>query len=181
MRSRRFQFGARLLGLAVALGGCSVLPHHEQASTTPPPGPVETQSDADAMKEVVDPGKAIVQVAELQNVSGGFAFEACNDQDEPPYRGRLDIGFRIPDGAEPNTYVTQIAHTVVQQGDGWYDGPPPGKNPFGTVIHTDMVFAVIGQNPAAREDGYVHVFGECRNMNDHHDAVSVNVTDQLLK
>lgn len=158
-----------------------MLPHHEQSSTTPPPGPVETQSDADAMKAVLDPGRTIVQVAKLQDVSGGFAFEACNDQGEPPYRGRLDMGFRIPDGTEPKAYFTQIAQTMVQQGVGWYDGPPPGKNPFGTVIHTDTVFAVIGQNPAACEDGYVHVFGECRNMNDHRDGASMNVTDQLLK
>ncbi len=154
-------------------------PHHEESST-PPPAPVETQSDADAMKQVVGPGKSIVAVARLQEVSGGFAFEACNDQGQPPYRGRLDMGFRIPDDTEPKTYFTQIAQTMVQQGNGWYDGPPPGKNPFGTVIHTDTVFAVIGQNPSAREDGYVHVFGECRNMNDHHDGASVNVTDQLL-
>jgi hypothetical protein len=42
------------------------------------------------------------------------------------------------------------------------------------------VFAVIGQNPVAREDGYVHVFGECRNMDDHSDGASVDVTDQLV-
>ncbi len=158
-----------------------MLPQHNESSTTPPPGPVGTQSDADAMKQVVDSGKAIVQVAHLQEVSGGFAFEACNDQGQPPYRGRLDMGFRIPDGMEPKTYFAQIAQSVVQQGVGWYDGPPPGKNPFGTVIHTDTVFAVIGQNPVAREDGYVHVFGECRNMNDHRDGSSVNVTGQLLQ
>ena len=68
----------------------------------------------------------------------------------------------------------------MQKGVGWYDGPPPGKNPFGTVVHTDTVIAVIGQNPVARDDGYVHVFGECRNMDDHRDDASVNVTDQLV-
>lgn len=157
-----------------------MMAHDEESSTPAPPGPVQTQSDADAMEQVVGSGKAIVAVAKLQDVSGGFAFEACNDQGEPPYRGRLDMGFRIPEDTEPQAYFTQIAQTMVQQGNGWYDGPPPGKNPFGTVIHTDRVFAVIGQNPAAREDGYVHLFGECRNMNDHHDDAGVNVTDRLI-
>ena len=87
----------------------------------------------------------------------------------------------FPTTSEPKKYFEQIAQTMVQQGVGWYDGPPPGKNPFGTVIHTDTVFAVIGQNPVAREDGYVHVFGECRNMDDHSDGASVNVTDQLVQ
>ena len=70
---------------------------------------------------------------------------------------------------------------MVQKGNGWYDGPPPGKNPFGTVIHTDTVFAIIGQNPVAKEDGYVHIFGECRNMNDQRDHAAVNVTEQVVK
>jgi hypothetical protein len=180
MRSRRFQLAAAVLGFAVLSGGCSMSAKHENPSTPPPPG-LETQSDADAMKVVVDPAKTIVAVAKLQDVSGGFAFEACNDQGAPPYRGRLDMGFRIPAGTEPNAYIATIAKTMVTQGVGWYDGPPPGKNPFGTVIHTDTVYAVIGQNPVAKEDGYVHVFGECRNMNEHRDGSSVDVTDQLLK
>lgn len=158
-----------------------MLPHDEETSSTrPPPGPVSTLSDEDTMKQVVEPAKAIATVAALQDVSAGFDYEACNDQGEPPYRGRLEMGFRIPDDIEPKTYFKQLARTVVEQGVGWYDGPPPGKNPFGTVIHTDTVFAVIGQNPVAKEDGYVHIFGECRNMNDHRDAASVNVTDQVV-
>lgn len=157
-----------------------MLPHHENSSTRPPPAPVKTLSEEDTIKQVVEPAKTIVAVAALQDVSGGVGFEACNDQGEPPYRGRLEMGFRIPDDIEPKKYFEQIAQTMVQQGNGWYDGPPPGKNPFGTVIHTDTVFAIIGQNPVAREDGYVHVFGECRNMDEHKDGSSVNVTDQLI-
>ena len=156
-------------------------PHNEDTSSTrPQPAPVETLSDEDTMKQVVDPAKAIVVVAALQDVSAGFDYEACNDQGEPPYRGRVEMGYRIPDGTEPQKYFQQIAQTMVTQGNGWYDGPPPGKNPFGTVIHTDTVFAVIGQNPVAREDGYVHIFGECRNMSDHHDHAAVNVTAQVV-
>jgi hypothetical protein len=158
-----------------------MLPHsNDTSSTRPPPGPVQTLSDADTMKQVVDPAKTIVAVAALQDVSAGFDYEACNDQGAPPYRGRLDMGFRIPDGIEPKKYFQRLAQTMVTQGNGWYDGPPPGKNPFGTVIHTDTVFAVIGQNPVAKEDGYVHIFGECRNMADHRDAAAVNVTEQVV-
>lgn len=159
-----------------------MLPHSKDTSSTrPPPGPVETLSDADTMKQVVDPAKAIVTLAALQDVSAGFDYEACNDQGEPPYRGRVDMGFRIPDDIEPKTYFRQLAQTMVQDGNGWYDGPPPGKNPFGTVIHTDTVFAIIGQNPVAKEDGYVHIFGECRNMNVHRDHAAVNVTEQVVQ
>ena len=43
------------------------------------------------------------------------------------------------------------------------------------------MFAIIGQNPVAKEDGYVHIFGECRNMNDQRDHAAVNVTEQVVK
>lgn len=154
--------------------------HRAEPAASPPPGPVESLSNEETMKQLVDPAREIVKVAGLQEVSGGFGFEACNDQGEPPYRGRLEMGFRIPPDIEPKKYFRQIAMTVVQQGVGWSDGPPPGKKPFGTVIHTDTVMAIINQNPVAREDGYVHLFGECRNMEEHSGGGGVDVTGQLL-
>jgi len=99
-----------ILGVAVALGGCSMLPHDKETSSTrPPPAPLETLSDADTMKQVVEPAATIVAVAALQDVSAGFDYEACNDQGEPPYRGRVDMGFRIPDDIEPKMYFQQLA------------------------------------------------------------------------
>ncbi len=157
-----------------------MLPGHRSQPATSPPAPVETSSDEDTMKQVIDPARQIIQVAGLKDVFGGFSFEACNDQGEPPYRGRLEVSFTIPGGVEPEKYIRQIADTMLQQG--WYDGPPPGKRLFGTVIHTDAVMAVLSQHPVAREDGAIRIFGECRNMADHrNDAVKdVNVTDRLL-
>ena len=174
--------GVAAVFAVVALAGCSSFGSQPPQPSESPISPVEKFSNEDTMKQVVGPARDIVKVAALQDVSGGFAFEACNDQGEPPYRGRVDVGFRIAEDTEPEKYFEQLAQTIVQQGVGWYDGPPPGKNPFGTVVHTDTVMAVIGQNPVAREDGYVHVFGECRNMEDHRDdaTTNVNVTDQLL-
>lgn len=154
-----------------------MLPHDKQT----PSEPVKGLSDDDTLKQLVEPAKAFVAVGALQDVSAGFDYEACNDQGEPPYRGRVDMGFRIPDDVEPTTYFQRLAKTMVEQGDGWSDGPPPGRNPFGTVIHTDTVFAIIGQNPVAKEDGYVHIFGECRNMDDHRDHAAVNITDQVVE
>src|SRR6478736_36540 len=107
MRSKRFQMSAVLLGLAVVLGGCSMFPHDDKPST-PPPEPVQSQSDEDTIKQVVDPAKTIVAVAALKDVSGGVGFEACNDQGEPPYRGRLEMGFRIPGVKAPTNYSKQI-------------------------------------------------------------------------
>ena len=153
--------------------------HRAQDPSTSPPPQVKTASNEDTMKQVIDPARQIVKAAGLTDVFGGFSFEACNDQGEPPYRGRLEVSFAIPQGVEPQAYIRQIADTMVQQG--WVDGPPPGKRAFGTVIHTDEVMAILSQHPVAREDGAIRVFGECRNMVDHRDdpVKDVNVTDQL--
>lgn len=155
--------------------------HRAQEPAASPPAPVETSSNEDTMKQVVDPAKQIIKVAGLKDIFGGFSFEACNDQGEPPYRGRLEVSFTIPEDVEPETYIRQIADTMMEKGNGWYDGPPPGKRPFGTVIHTDAVMAILSPHPVAREYGAIRIFGECRNMVDHrNDAVKdVNVTDQL--
>jgi hypothetical protein len=151
--------------------------HDRPSSSQPPPEPVVSMSDEDSMTQVVDPARQIVQVAGLQEVSGGFGFEACNDQGEPPFRGRLDMSFAVPKDVEPQTYVEQIGRLMTQHG--WSAGPPPGKRAFGTVIHTDAVMAILSPHPVAPEDGALKVFGECRNMNTHPGGRGVDVTDRL--
>lgn len=157
--------------------------HRAQEPSTSPPEQVETSSNEDTMKQVVEPAKQIIALAGLKGVYGGFSFEACNDQGEAPYRGRLEVSFDIPEDVESQTFIKQVADTVLKQGDGWYDGAQPGKRMFGTVIHTDEVTAVLSPHPVAKEAGALLILGECRNMIDHrNDAVKdVNVTDQLLK
>ena len=112
--------------------------------------------------------------------TGGFAFESCNDQGEPPYRGVAEVGFLLPKDMEPEKYFAQIAKTMV--GQGWTDGPPPGLKPFGTVIHKGGVMVIMAQHPTYRENGYAQLSGECRNMVDHHNdrkTIAVDITDQL--
>ena len=47
-------------------------------------------SDAEAMAQVVEAARQMVRAAGLADVTGAFLFESCNDQSEPPYRGRVD-------------------------------------------------------------------------------------------
>jgi hypothetical protein len=142
--------------------------------------PANPLSDEQTKSQVLDPAKQIATIANLQNVSGVFGWESCNDQGDPPYRGRVDMSFDVPAGAELNAYFEQIAATMI--GHGWSDGPPPGKRPFGRVIHTDGVMAIIGKSSGTVKDGSVELSGECRNMGDHrHDGTWYDVTDQLLR
>jgi hypothetical protein len=168
-----------MFALAVALGGCFPMKPEERPS--PPPQPsLSPLSDEKTKAQVVDPAKEIARTAQLQDITGGFAFEACNDQGEPPYRGVVEMGFALPKDTEPQKYFDQIAQTMVEHG--WADGPPPGKRPFGTVIHKGAVMAIMGRHPVAKENGYVQLSGECRNMSDHRNdgkTVAEDITDQL--
>jgi hypothetical protein len=164
-------FVAAMLAVIFVVGGCSPMIPKRRASDESQP-PIVPMSDEQAMAQVVEPAKQMVKVAGLQGVTGGFAFEACNDQGEAPYRGHVEMGFALPRGVDPDAYFKQIAATMVK--NGWTDGPPPGKKPFGTVIHTDTVMAIIGRSPAAITEGSVDLYGECRNMTDHHNDGKTN-------
>lgn len=146
------------------------------SSSRPDPSP--PLSDQQAIAQVVDPAKQIAKVAALQDVSGGFSWESCNDQGDPPYRGRVDMTFMVPPGVDHDAYFNQVAKTMVA--NGWSAGPPPGRYEFGAVIHRGGVMASIGVSPFQGADGAVQLFGECRNMNEHrHDSNGFSIRDQL--
>jgi hypothetical protein len=140
----------------------------------------EPLSDAEAMAQVVEAARQMVRAAGLADVTGAFLFESCNDQSEPPYRGRVDMSFSTPDGIVPEAFFEKVAATMVARG--WFEGPPPGKCPFGVVVHTDTVMAVIGRACGPGSRGAVQLCGQCRNMTDHRSdakTVGADVTGQL--
>lgn len=139
-----------------------------------------TLTDEQAMAQVIDAAREIVRVAGLRDVTGGFMFEACNDQGRPPYRGHVEMSFAIPDGADPDEYFREIAAALVAKG--WTDGPPRGMCPFGEVVHSPAVMAVVCRASGNAARGSVQVSGQCANMTDHgrdRKTVGVDVSAQL--
>ena len=137
-------------------------------------------SDEQAMAQVVKAARQIVRVAGLREVTGGFMFEACNDQGRPPYRGHVEMSFAIPPGSTRIAYFRQIAAAMVRRG--WNEGPPPGMCPFGEAVHNQAVMVVICHASGNTTRGSVQVSGECRNMTDHRrdgKTVGVEISDQL--
>jgi hypothetical protein len=134
----------------------------------------EPLSDEQTKAQVVEAARQIVRAAGLRDVTGGFLFESCNDQGAPPYRGRVDMSFAVPNDVEPEEHFRQIAAAMVTQG--WTTGAPAGKRPFGVVVHTETVMAVIGRACGDATRGSARLCGECRNMTDHrHDGKTVGV------
>ena len=168
---------ARLAALVVVvllLAGCSlVFDKPRSAGSNPYDDSAHPLSDDQAMAQVVEPAKQIVAAANLQSVSGGFAFASCNDQGDPPHQGTVTVNFLIH--GDPDANFQQVRAAMVAQG--WNDGPPPGQHYLGTTLNREGVTANMGFGPSDHSYGQIELIGQCRNMTDHHHDGKTNGTD----
>jgi hypothetical protein len=168
---------ARLAALVVVvllLAGCSlVFDKPRSAGSNPYDDSAHPLSDDQAMAQVVEPAKQIVAAANLQSVSGGFAFASCTDQGDPPHQGTVTVNFLIH--GDPDAYFQQVRAAMVAQG--WNDGPPPGQHYLGTTLNREGVTANMGFGPSDHSYGQIELIGQCRNMTDHHHDGKTNGTD----
>lgn len=152
-------------------------PHAGGPSGNPFDDSAHPMSDDAAMAQVVEPAKQIVAIAGLQGVDGGFSFASCNDQGDPPYQGRVNIGFLLR--GDPDTYFQHIRTAMLS--NGWNDGAPPGQHLYGTTLNKNGVTANMGYVPSDHSRGQILLYGECRDTNDHHHdpGAGIDITDQL--
>ena len=122
-------------------------------------------SDDETRAQVVEPARRLVQSVGLQVRGARFEFDACTDQGVAPFRGLVGIGFTFPAGVDKQAYLDQIVGAV--KAEGWSDGPPPGKKPYGLAVHQGEVMALVAANPDQPDNGTVTIYGECRNGTEH--------------
>ncbi len=135
-------------------------------------------SDDQARTQVIGPAREVVKAADLNITYATFEWESCNDQGDPPYRGRVDVAVVVPPGVDSQTLSKQIATSAAKQ-PGWAPGAPQGQRPFGELAHKGHVMVIVGPGNYP-ERAEVQVFGECRNMNDHHGHTGpFEVTDEV--
>lgn len=166
---------ALIAATVVLAGGCALVmnkPHSPGASAAPSP-----LTDDQARAQVVEPAKRIVAAAGLQGVDGGFSFASCNDQGDPPYQGRVTIGFLVQ--GDPTAYFRHIRDAMLA--DGWNDGAPPGQHLYGTTLNKSGVTANVGFIPSDHSRGQILLYGQCRDMNDHHHdpGAGADITGEL--
>lgn len=121
-------------------------------------------SDEQTRAQVVEPAKQLVRAADLHDFTASFRFESCNDQNEAPYRGVATVNFTFPPAVTQQAYLDQVAATMLSLG--WSEGPPPGKMPYGRVLHQDQMMAMLAPWPDHPSTGSVKIYGECRNLTD---------------
>lgn len=122
-------------------------------------------SDEQTRAQVVDPAKRLVQSVGLQLTGASFRFSACTDQGVAPFRGRIGMGFTFPAGVDKQAFIDKIIAAMIA--DGWSDGAPPGKKPYGHALHMGEVMALVSPNPDHPDRGLIDILGECRNAADH--------------
>jgi hypothetical protein len=170
---RRWMAATALLAVALCAGGCDSVESKNGASGPPAAG----MSDEQTRAQVVDPARRLVSAAgwQRQDLSAAFHFASCNDQGDPPFQGVVELGFVFPRGADQQAEVERIAGLMVA--DGWSDGPPPGKMPYGRALHHGDMMAIVSPNPNHPGEGDVKIYGECGNQTNHRANDTLGLTD----
>jgi hypothetical protein len=134
-------------------------------------------TDDQAAAQVVDSARQIVAVAQLRDVTGGYAFVSCENEDDPPYQAALYMNFRLS-RANSAKYLREVAAAMVAHG--WTDAPSMSKH-FGEKLTKDGVTSIFYRNVNDADFATMRLYGECRNTADHRNdnPAWTDVTDKF--
>jgi hypothetical protein len=137
----------------------------------------EPMTDAQAAGQVLESAKQIVSVAQLHDVTGGYAFVSCTNENEPPYQATIYLNFRLSQGNSVK-YLREIGASLVAHG--WTPAASTDEH-FGQKLTRDGVTAIFYRNVDDADFATMRLYGECRNTADHRNDNPVwrEVTDQL--
>lgn len=121
-------------------------------------------TDEQSMAQVIDAGRQLRKVAGLQDVTGGGYLQFCNDSGDPPNKGYLEMSSMLPTGVSGDDYAQQVKAAMMASG--WSDKPPT-PHMYGGTINRDGVAVSIAYYRGEGRLSY-KVYGECRNMTNHH-------------
>jgi hypothetical protein len=112
--------------------------------------------------QVIDAGREIVHTLGLEAIKPAFWHESCNDQGDPPFEGKMRIGY--PRAASLQASDAEIADMVRRlKGIGW-TSPSDDVHTHGTALEKNGVTAIFyGQNVADSTQSLV-IEGECRDV-----------------
>jgi hypothetical protein len=134
-------------------------------------------TDAQAAGQVLASAKQIVSVAQLQDVTGGYAFVSCKNENEPPYQAAIYMSFRLLQSNSVK-YLRDVAASMVAHG--WARAASMGEH-FGQKLTKDGATAIFYRSENDANFATMRLYGECRNTADHRNdnPVWTEVTEQL--
>ncbi len=124
------------------------------------------QNDEQSRQQVLGPARQIIAAGSLRHSDASYLLQSCTTEDQPPYQGTVHVGFAVPDVVQTRKLFRQIAQTMRTQG--WRVGLPPGRHPDGWRLAKDGVTAIYYRDPDQVGRGVLRVYGECRDVTDHH-------------
>lgn len=175
-RSHRFVVLALTALIAVlAVAGGLLWLHDRRADEVHVQG--EPMTDAEAAAQVVASARQIVEVAQLRDASGGYAFVSCQNENEPPYQVTVYMNFSLPQSNSVK-YLGDVAASLVAHG--WARAASTSEH-FGQKLTRDGVTAIFYRSVNETDFATMRLYGECRNTADHRSDNPVwrEITDQL--
>jgi hypothetical protein len=149
--------------LAITLGlGAAVLVLAD-SEAVPPGSGAAPMSDEQAAAQVVESAKQIVAAARLSGATGGYSFVSCANATDPPYQAAFYMSFSLPQD-DSARYLSGIASAMTTSG---WTSPAPAEH-FGYKLTKDGVTSVFYRTPGHRGFATMRLYGECRNISDHH-------------
>ncbi|MFG1932766.1 hypothetical protein ACGFK1_19300 [Mycobacterium sp. NPDC048908] len=137
----------------------------------------EPMTDAQAARQVLDSAKQIVGVADLEDVTGGYAFVSCMNETEPPYQAMAYLNFSLPQSNSVK-YLRDVGASLATHG--WTRAASTDEH-FGQKMTKGGVTAIFYRSVNDDSFATMKLYGECRNTGDHRNDNPVwrEVTDQL--
>lgn len=136
-------------------------------------------TDDQAESQVVESARQIVTTVGLQRPTAGYLLMSCKNLDDPPYQGAVYMNFALPAEGRADRYFRSIAAAMVAKG--WEEGLPPNQHAYGATLYKDGVTAILYRNTGDPNSGVIRLYGQCRNMNNHHNDTTawVDISDKF--
>jgi hypothetical protein len=141
-------------------------------------GDAAPMTDEQSRDQVLNSAKQIVDVAQLEGVSGSYVFLSCTSLHDPPYQAAVYLNFGLPKTNSVKR-IREIAVAMVAHG--WQEAPSMGEH-FGLKLTKAGVTSTFHENPDDARFGAMRIYGECRNTSDHRNdnPAFIDITDQLI-
>jgi len=148
---------ATLAAVTVALmTGCGAVSMIENHGVSNPLTPEQSKA------QVIDAGKEIVHTLGLQVIEPAFWRASCNDQGDPPFEGKMMIGY--PMAASLQVSEEEIADMVGRLRNLGWTSPSDDVHTHGTALEKNGVTAIFYPQNVGESSRGLEITGACRDV-----------------
>lgn len=148
--------------VAAVLTGCAALSGWSVIMTgVPNPMRPAPMTPEESRSQVLKAAREVVAILGLDVVEASFWHSACNSRGDPPFRGRMRIGY--PPAQNPGAADDQIAAMLDLLRTAGWSADSAFLSHAPALKKNDVIIVLRPQDPNAATRG-VDVIGECRDV-----------------